>query len=250
MEKELFENNKEKTEKLSRSDFQCLNEAVRAVGEEIPLHLKPIAIKMEEACGKIVTWPGYQSILILVCAAIYEMENCKRIELLEWERLVTWAATYNMAKEISVFKLQFFETHLKKILKAYCAYKFYTKERVQDLKAELEMMEDCRTAKDFFDGNCLSHGLFPAAANEMELCKRVEQLDWERLLMWGAVYNNAKGVTGFQLQFFETHLKRILKAYCDYIEKDQEFKAKLEEIAKEYFQGNCSLSTWYSQPGA
>ncbi|OMO68321.1 hydrolase-like protein [Corchorus olitorius] len=159
MEKELFEKNK-KTKDISDSDFPGLEEAVKAAGQGIPEYLKAIAIKVEEACGESIH-NRYRSILILVCAAIYEMEYCKGIELLEWERLLIWGATYNMAKEISVFKLHFVETHLKMILKAYYDHKFYNQKRVQELKAELKVMEDCKKAKNFFNGNFLSHGLFP-----------------------------------------------------------------------------------------
>ncbi|OMO68323.1 hypothetical protein COLO4_29751 [Corchorus olitorius] len=155
LEKKVFTNNKKK---VKLSDFEGLEEALlEAPRGEIPKYLQIIASKITKACGITEPKNVNQNILILICAAVYEMEQYVGISVLNWEKLVTWGATYNKAKD-SGFQLMFLEKHLKNILYGYLGFNADREEMVQKLEAE---MKDIMSATKFFDGTRLSHGLFP-----------------------------------------------------------------------------------------
>ncbi|OMO68300.1 hypothetical protein COLO4_29757 [Corchorus olitorius] len=158
LEKMLLANSKKH---VKFSDFPGLEEELlETAGGEIPKYLQDIASKIKKACATKET----ENVLILLYAAIHEMEQCKRLEDLNWYRLSTWVATYNQAKDAG-FQLKFVEQHLKKILYAYIC--FYLKkwcdpkETVQELGAELEMLMRCLSAEQSFRGKPLSYGMFP-----------------------------------------------------------------------------------------
>ncbi|OMO68326.1 serine/threonine-protein kinase ATR [Corchorus olitorius] len=156
LEKMLFVENK-KTVKFS--NFQCLEEAVlETANGEIPKYLQDIACKIKNACGTKETEnvPNINA-LILLCAAIHEMDQYMGVELLNWDRLLTWGATYNKAKDAG-FKVEFIEKHLKKIWYAFIGS--YLKTCGNNGNTELKMMEKCLSAEESFQGKPLSHGLF------------------------------------------------------------------------------------------
>lgn len=99
------------------TDFQGLEEAVKKNWPNIPEYLEPIARRVKEARGDEVIRFADKNIQILVCAAIYEMENMT-VEELNRDGLKKWGATFNQAKEAR-FEVKFAEIQLKKNLYAY-----------------------------------------------------------------------------------------------------------------------------------
>ncbi|OMO68318.1 hypothetical protein COLO4_29745 [Corchorus olitorius] len=162
LEMKLFADN---NRTVTFSDFEGLEEALlEAPLGEIPKYLQDIASKIEKASGIYKIETVLQNVLILLCAAVHEMENYEGLKQLNWDRLLTWGATYNKAKDVG-FQVGFVEKHLKKLLYAYLGFDFKKgndpKDWIQELEAELNVIEDCLSAKKLFEGNCLSHGLFP-----------------------------------------------------------------------------------------
>ncbi|OMO82200.1 hypothetical protein CCACVL1_12034 [Corchorus capsularis] len=161
LEKKLFSIVK----KVKFSHFDGLEEALlETVRGDIPKYLKDIARKIQAACGITETRNVHHNILMLVYAAVYEMEQCKGVELLNWDRLSKWVATCNQAKDAG-FQVKFVEEHLKKILYAFHGFGLKMsggdpKKRVWELEVELEMMRECLSAEESFKGKPLSHGLF------------------------------------------------------------------------------------------
>ncbi|OMO68324.1 hypothetical protein COLO4_29752 [Corchorus olitorius] len=161
---QLFANNKKI---VKFSDFHGLQEALLETPKgEIPKYLQDIASKFKKTWGTSKVENLLENILILLCAAVHEMQNHMGLKLLNWERLSIWGATYNKAKEAG-FQVKFVEQHLNKILYAYVGfglkkgYNIDPEERVRKLEDELKVIKECLSADKSFEGNPLSHGLFP-----------------------------------------------------------------------------------------
>ncbi|OMO82199.1 hypothetical protein CCACVL1_12033 [Corchorus capsularis] len=151
--------------KVLFSHFQDLEEEV--VGShspgEIPQYLQNIARKILTDPSTTKTEDVSHNKLILVYAAIHEMELCEGLEKLNWDRLSKWIATYNQAKDAG-FQSEPVEDHLKRLLKGYLGFNLRNygnpKETIRKLEAELEMTQECLSIEESFQGKPLSQGLF------------------------------------------------------------------------------------------
>ncbi|OMO68325.1 hypothetical protein COLO4_29753 [Corchorus olitorius] len=153
------------TEKVLFSHFQDLEEEVVGSNSpgEIPEYLQNIARKIQTDPDTTKTEDVSHNKEILVYAAIHEMELCKGLEKLNWDRLSKWIATYNQAKDAG-FQSKLVEGHLKRLLKGYLGFNLrnygYPEETVRKLEAELEMTKECLFIEESFQGKPLSQGLF------------------------------------------------------------------------------------------
>ncbi|OMO68327.1 hypothetical protein COLO4_29755 [Corchorus olitorius] len=136
------------------SHFQGLEEALLETAQgDIPKYLQDIAIIIQTTCGITETKNACQNKLILLYAAVYEMEHCKGFERLNWDRISLWGATYNQAKDAG-FQVKFVEERLKKIVWAYHGYNLRMngdpERRICELEDELEMRRKCLSAEKSF----------------------------------------------------------------------------------------------------
>ncbi|XP_038992840.1 uncharacterized protein LOC120116385 isoform X2 [Hibiscus syriacus] len=108
----------EDNNKVENRDFLGLEQALdHTTGRKVPDHLKLIEFRIENDRGK-AAGSAHFSVLVLVCAAIKEMEESD--EFSDWETLKKWAATLNQAKELG-FRVGFADKLLKMKLLAYFA---------------------------------------------------------------------------------------------------------------------------------
>ncbi|KAK8657358.1 hypothetical protein V6N13_035599 [Hibiscus sabdariffa] len=115
---ELFDESKCK---VKVADFHGLQDAINSGKDRIPDHLKPIAVRIEQDRGECTPDNEfYQQLLVLVSAAVKEMEDISDYEL-NMSILRKWAATFNLANRMQ-FQVPFFKNLLLKDMLAYLPY--------------------------------------------------------------------------------------------------------------------------------
>ncbi|KAK8714873.1 hypothetical protein V6N13_042218 [Hibiscus sabdariffa] len=115
---ELFDENKCK---VKVADFHGLQDAINSGKDRIPDHLKPIAVRIEQDRGECTPDNEfYQQLLVLVSAAVKEMEDTSDSQL-NMSILRKWAATFNLANRMQ-FQVPFFKSLLLKNMLAYLPY--------------------------------------------------------------------------------------------------------------------------------
>ncbi|KAL4379201.1 hypothetical protein GQ457_02G041260 [Hibiscus cannabinus] len=129
LKSQLYDENNNQVE---NHDFPGLEEALdKTTGRKVPAYLELIATRIAEDRGK-ATGSAHFSVLLLVCAAIKEMEDS--VEVSDWEKLKKWAATLNQAGELG-FQVGFANKLLNTKLLAY----FATTELLKGIRQNLDL---------------------------------------------------------------------------------------------------------------
>ncbi|KAK9016395.1 hypothetical protein V6N11_078895 [Hibiscus sabdariffa] len=129
LKNQLYDENNNQVE---NHDFPGLEEALdKTTGRKVPDRFELIATRIAKDRGK-ATGSAHFSVLVLVCAAVEEME--KLVEVSDWGMLKKWAAALNQAGELD-FSVGFAKKLLNTKLLAY----FATTELLKGIRQDLDL---------------------------------------------------------------------------------------------------------------